>query len=67
MNPALTEWELLSRVYGIRREHGEKAWAFIAQQIGELLLLGDENGARQWRDIEDRLRELNRGGSLRQR
>jgi hypothetical protein len=64
MRSTLTEWELWAQVHGIHRQHGEKAWTFIAQRIGEFLMAGDENGARIWRDIEDRLRKLNRGGSL---
>lgn len=64
MSSPPTEWQLWAKVYGIRQQHGEKAWAFVADQIGTLLLTGDESGARFWRDIEDRLRKLNRGGSL---
>lgn len=64
MSAALTEWELWARVHGIRRCHGERVWHFIAERIGELLLAGDEDGARMWRAIEDGLRKLNRGGSL---
>jgi hypothetical protein len=59
-----TEWEIWACVHRVRRQHGEKAWRFLADQIGGFLLAGDEGGARYWRDIEDRLCRLNCGGSL---
>ena len=64
MSSPHTEWQLWAKVHAIRRRHGEKVWIFVAEQIGMLLLAGDESGARFWRDIEDRLRKLSRGGSL---
>lgn len=65
MSSASTEWEIWASVHRIRRQHGTNAWQFIADQIGVFLLAGDESGARYWRDIEDRLRRLKYGGSLR--
>jgi len=64
MSVALSEWELWAQVHLLRRLHGEGAVQVIADRIGEFLLAGDEGGARTWRAIEDRLRKLNRGGSL---
>jgi hypothetical protein len=64
MTSAPSEWEIWACVHRVRRQHGEKAWLFLADQIGGLLLEGDEIGVRYWRDIEDRLRRLSYGGSL---
>ncbi len=64
MTSAPTEMELWAHVYRISRQHGDAAWRYLADQIGELLMAGDEAGVRHWRDLEDRLRRLRRGGSL---
>ncbi|MGE0773666.1 MAG: hypothetical protein AB7G25_16145 [Sphingomonadaceae bacterium] len=64
METAPTEWELLAEAHRLRREHGDKVLYFVADQIGESLLAGDEHGVRHWRAVEDVLRKLRRGGSL---
>jgi hypothetical protein len=64
MDGGLTEWELWAEVRRIHRQHGEKVLYFIADQIGGCLLANDMRGVHHWREIEDRLRELRRGGSL---
>jgi len=64
MTMAPTEMELWAHVCRLSRQRGDAAWRYLADRIGEMLMAGDEAGVRRWRDLEDRLRDLRRGGSL---
>lgn len=54
----LQEWELFAAAEHVRKEHGDKAPAFIAERIGALALAGDAAGVATWKAIAARSEAL---------
>ncbi|WNO53188.1 DUF6961 family protein [Stakelama saccharophila] len=55
------EEERWAEALAIRRLHGERGPAFIAERIGALALKGDEAGVARWKEIAQRFDQLGRG------
>lgn len=54
----LTDWELWSCANQVLKTHGDHAPRHVAEQIGTLVLAGDEDGIRTWQAIAARIAEL---------
>jgi hypothetical protein len=51
----LSPWELWACANTVLKAHGDKAPLYVAEQIGALVLKGDEEGIRSWQEIAVRL------------
>lgn len=54
----LSDWELSACANEVLKTHGDKAALFVAEQIGMLVLAGDNNGIATWQAIARRIAEL---------
>lgn len=57
----LSDWELWACANEVLKTHGDKAALFVAEQIGALVLAGDDNGIATWQAIARRIAELSGG------
>ena len=57
----LSDWELWACANEVLKTHGHRATLFIAEQIGVLVLAGDNNGIATWQAIARRISELSDG------
>ena len=57
----LSDWELWACANEVIETHGDKAALFVAEQIGVLVLAGDNNGIATWQAIARRISELSDG------
>jgi hypothetical protein len=56
------ERERYAEALAVERIHGDQAPAFIAERIGALAMAGDQAGVQRWREIADRLDQLQKRG-----
>ncbi|WP_226019216.1 hypothetical protein [Novosphingobium sp. FKTRR1] len=54
----LSDWELLACANEVLKAHGDGAALFVAEQIGALVLAGDQNSITIWQAIARRITEL---------
>ena len=54
----LSEWELWACANQVLKTHGDQAPLHVAEQIGALVLAGDEAGIRTWQAIARRIAQL---------
>jgi hypothetical protein len=57
----LSDWELWSCANTVLKTHGDKAALHVAEQIGALVLKGDDEGIRTWQNIAKRIEQLQTG------
>lgn len=57
----LSAWELWACASTVLTTHGDKAAFHVAEQIGALVLKGDEDGIRAWQEIAIRIEQLQGG------
>ncbi|OYU37312.1 hypothetical protein [Novosphingobium sp. PASSN1] len=57
----LSDWELWACANEVLKTHGDKAALFVAEQIGVLVLEGDQTGIATWQAIARRISELSDG------
>jgi hypothetical protein len=57
----LSDWELWACANEVLKAHGDRAALFVAEQIGALVLVGDNNGIATWQAIARRIAELSDG------
>ncbi|OYU34823.1 hypothetical protein [Novosphingobium sp. PASSN1] len=57
----LSDWELWACANEVLKSHGDEAALFVAEQIGALVLVGDNNGIATWQAIARRISELSVG------
>ena len=48
---SLSAWELWACASTVLKTHGDNAPIHVAEQIGALVLTGDEEGIRTWKEI----------------
>lgn len=60
MTPEQERW---AEALAIERQHGEDAPRFIAERIGALALVGDQEGIERWKAIATKLDEIRRSTS----
>ena len=51
----LSAWELWACASSVLKAHGDKAAFHVAEQIGALVLTGDQEGIRAWQEIARRI------------
>lgn len=54
----LSEWELWACANQVLKTQGDKSAVYVAEQIGALTLVGDEDGIKTWQAIAHRIAEL---------
>ena len=54
----LSEWELWACANQVLTAHGHEAPRHVAEQIGALVLAGDQEGVRAWQEIARRIADL---------
>ena len=54
----LSDWELWACANQVLKLHGDKAAHHVAEQIGALVLQGDEDGIVAWQEIARRIAAL---------
>jgi len=54
----LSDWELWACANQVLNLHGDKAAHHVAEQIGALVLQGDEDGIAAWQEIARRIAAL---------
>ena len=54
----LSAWELWACATTVLKSHGDEAASHVAEQIGALALIGDEEGIRTWQEIASRIAQL---------
>lgn len=57
----ISEWELWACANTVLKAHGDNAALHIAEQIGALVLKGDDDGIRTWQEIAKRIAQLQAG------
>ena len=57
----LSGWELWACASSVLKAHGDKAAFHVAEQIGALVLTGDQEGIRAWQEIARRIEQLQAG------
>ncbi|MFC0590919.1 DUF6961 family protein [Novosphingobium aquiterrae] len=57
----LSDWELWACASTVLKTHGDKAASHVAEQIGALAILDDEEGIRTWQEIARRIEQLQAG------
>lgn len=57
----LSAWELWACASTVLKAHGDKAALHVAEQIGALVIKGDEDGIRTWQEIAKRIEQLQGG------
>ena len=57
----LSDWELWACASTVLKTHGNKAALHVAEQIGALVLKGNDEGIRTWQDIAKRIEQLQAG------
>lgn len=57
----LSAWELWACASTVLKTHGDKAAFHVAEQIGALAILDDEEGIRTWQEIARRIEQLQAG------
>ncbi len=58
----LSDWELWACAHHVLKTQGDKAAAYVAEQIGALALARDEEGIKTWQAIARRIAELSDQG-----
>ena len=53
-----SEQERWAEALAVHRMYGEKAAEHVAERIGALAVLGDQDGIDRWKAIEQRLDQL---------
>lgn len=61
---SLSPWELWACANTVLKTHGDKAPLHIAEQIGALVLKGDNKGIRTWQEIAKRIEQLQAGADV---
>lgn len=54
----LSDWELWACANQVITAHGYEAPRHVAEQIGALVLAGDQEGVRTWQEIARRIADL---------
>jgi len=54
----LSDWELWACANQVMKAQGDNAAHYVAEQIGALVLAGDEEGIKTWQAIARRITEL---------
>jgi hypothetical protein len=54
----LSDWELWACANQVMKLHGNKAPHHVAEQIGALVLQGDQDGIATWKEIARRIAAL---------
>lgn len=57
----LSAWELWACASTVLKTHGDNSPLHVAEQIGALVLTGDVEGIRTWKEIAMRIEQLQAG------
>lgn len=61
MTPEKERW---AEALAVDRQHGDKAFDFVARRVQELALRGDEAGMARWLETAGHLDALTPGGTI---